>query len=149
MTKEVLVSLKGLQFESVTGSDAIETITRGEYYKKNDSHFLLYQEVVEGSSKPISNIIRFKEKELSLTKKGMINTQMLFEENKKSLTTYATPFGNIMMGIDTKNIMMREEEDQIVMQAEYALEVNYEYLADCSITIDIRPARTEEFPFLS
>ena len=48
MTKEVLVSVKGLQFadvdirESATDEelDLIETICPGEYYFRNDGHFM-------------------------------------------------------------------------------------------------------------
>lgn len=148
MTKEVLVSLQGLQFESVTGSDKIETVVRGEYYKKNNSHFLLYDEVLEGVEGTIKNIIRFGNKELSLTKRGLVNTHIVFEKDSKSLTTYATPFGDILLGIDTHAISLQEEEERILVQAEYILEVSYEYMADCTITIDIRPAKTGEFPFL-
>lgn len=142
------MSLKGLQFESVTGSERIETITRGEYYKKNNSHFVLYEEAVEGGCGSIKNVIRFGQKELNLTKRGMINTHIVFEEDKKSLTTYATPFGDILMGIDTHGVSLQEEENQILIEVKYTLEANYEYIADCTIIIDIRPAQAEEFPFL-
>ena len=36
MNKEVLISIRGLQFEEGTDENKIETITAGDYYKKND-----------------------------------------------------------------------------------------------------------------
>ncbi len=37
MTKEVLLTLQGLQFDQrEENSDKIETVTVGDYYKKND-----------------------------------------------------------------------------------------------------------------
>ena len=62
---------------------------------------------------------------------------MSFEENKKSLTNYATPFGNILIGIDTKKITLTESNDKIQIDVDYALEANYEFLADCKINIEI------------
>lgn len=149
MTKEVLVSIKGLQFEGAMDSEEIETITRGQYYKKNEDHFVIYDELTEGSDVATRNIIKFDESRMNLTKSGLINTHMVFEEHKKSMTNYATSFGDILVGIHTKNIGMQENEEQIMVQVDYSLEINYEYLADCSITMDIRSAEASVFPFSS
>ena len=44
MTKDVLVSLRGLQFDqSETESEKIETIMAGTYYEKNGKHYALLQ----------------------------------------------------------------------------------------------------------
>ena len=56
MNKEVLVYVKGLQFAGDEVSEAntdeeidkIETICPGEYFYKNDTHFVLYEEIAEG-----------------------------------------------------------------------------------------------------
>ena len=83
MTKEVLLSLQGLQFDtSAEDGDKIETITPAEYYKRNGSHYVIFDEAVEGFLENTKNIIKFKENSLELTKKGLINVHMIFEENK-------------------------------------------------------------------
>lgn len=138
MTKDILVAIKGLQFEGGIDSDEIETITKGQYYKRNGSHYVLYDEVAEGFGGETKNIIKFREKKLNLTKRGLVNVQMVFEENKKNMTNYNTPFGDILVGIDTSRVGMEEEEGRIVVNVDYSLEVNYEYVADCKITMDIR-----------
>lgn len=145
MTKDVLIAIKGLHFEGNMDEDKIETITRGEYYKRNDSHYIIYDEVTEGFSEPTKNIFKINNKELNLTKKGLVNVQMTFEEKKKNLTNYATPYGNIIVGIDTKKIGVEEETDRMLVNVDYALEVNYEYLADCQIVMDIRSKEEAEF----
>ncbi|MBP3543159.1 MAG: DUF1934 domain-containing protein, partial [Lachnospiraceae bacterium] len=43
MNKEVLVSISGLQFVE-DNKDAIEMITVGDYYRKNDKHYLVFEE---------------------------------------------------------------------------------------------------------
>ena len=40
---------------------------------------------------------------------------------------------------------MEEEEKRVVLQVDYTLDVNYEYLADCKIHIDIRSLDGERF----
>lgn len=140
MEKEVLLSLKGLQFSmDEEGAQALETITPAEYYTRNGSHYVIYDEVTEGFSEPTKNVIKFKDSLLEVTKKGLVNVHMVFEENKKNITSYATPFGNILIGIDTGDVEIKEDEEGIRVDVEYVLEANYEHLADCRITMDITP----------
>lgn len=145
MTKDVIISIKGLQFESDLDEDKVETITRGQYYKKNKHHYVIYEEILEGFTGNTKNVIRFNDQELNLTKKGIVNVHMLFEENKKNITNYITPYGSIQIGIDAKNIQLQEEEEMIGVTVEYALEVNYEHLADCKIIMDIRSKDAQAF----
>lgn len=139
MTKDVLISLRGLQFDqSEAEADKIETIMRGSYYERNNSHYILYEELMEGFEEPTKNRIKFGEHFLELTRSGLVNVHMLFEENKKNMTSYNTPYGNILIGIDTKKIHIDSNPDRIVVDVDYALDINYEYLADCKISVDIR-----------
>ena len=48
MTKDILLSLKGLQMEYAEDSDAVETITPASYYRKGGSHYIVYDEMTEG-----------------------------------------------------------------------------------------------------
>lgn len=146
MTKDVLLSLRGLQFDtSAEDGDRIETITPAEYFKRNDSHYVVFDEAVEGFRENTKNIIKFKENSLDLTKKGLINVHMIFEENRKNMTNYATPYGNILIGIDARSVKMKEQEEHIEVDVDYALEINYEHFADCKIKMDIRARNGEGF----
>lgn len=144
MTKEVLLAIKGLQFSNVQEDTDIETVTAAEYFKKNNSHYVIYDEACEGFEETTRNIIKFKDNSLDLTKKGLINVHMIFEENKKNMTNYSTPFGDILIGIDARKISMQEEDHKIRVDVDYALEINYEHLADCKISVNIQ-SKGEEF----
>lgn len=137
MTKDVLLAIKGLQFDAAADETNIQTITAAEYYLRNNSHFIIYDEAMEGTEQNTKNIIKLKDNCLELTKKGFVNVHMLFEENRKNLTNYSTPFGSILIGIDTKRVTLLEEEKQILCNVDYALEINYEFLADCKISLEI------------
>lgn len=138
MTKDVLLAIKGLQFDGSEEDTEIETVTSAEYYKKNNSHYVIYEEAFEGFEGTTKNVIKFKNNSLDLTKKGLVNVHMIFEENKKNMTNYSTPYGDILIGIDARKIRMKEEEAKIHVDVEYALEINYEHLADCHISIGIQ-----------
>jgi len=152
LTKDVLVSIQGLQFvgnevaEAATDEeiDKIETICMGEYYYRNDAHFILYEELVEDFGKPVKNIIKLRGKEFVLTKKGPVNMQLLLAEGKKTMTDYATPFGNILVAFDTREVALEEHEDCIQIHIKYGLEANYQFISDCNIIMKVKSSLHSE-----
>ena len=149
-TIEVLLTLLGVQFDQrEEDSDKIEMVTVGDYYKKNDRHYVVYEEVTEGFERATKNRLKFGGQMVELTRHGMVNVHMVFQENKKNLSNYNTPFGQILVGIDTKRITIDEKEDNIVVDVDYALDINYEFLSDCHIKIDIRSKENSGFTLMS
>lgn len=139
MTKDIFLSLKGLQIENSEQAQELETITPADYYLRNGSHYVIYDEVTEGFEENTRNMIKFSDSCVEVSKKGLVNVHMVFEENKKNMTSYMTPYGNILIGIDTGSIFVEEEEKRIHVEVAYTLEANYQYLADCRIEMNIKP----------
>lgn len=145
MTKEVLIKISGLQFAGDAENELVEIITTGDYYKRNGKHYILYDEVMEGFLEPTKNIIKLNEDMLDITKKGVTNVHMMFEKNRKNVTYYYTPYGSLLIGIDAKKVEVQESEHKIDVKVDYALEVNYEHMADCTITMNIASKDGGEF----
>lgn len=147
MTKDILVTISGLQFaaEDDGAGEAVEVITPGDYYKKNDKHYVMYDEVMEGFDGTTKNVIKIAENCLDITKKGVTNVHMIFEKNKKNVTYYYTPFGSLLIGIDAKQVNIAETEENIDVTVNYDLEVNYEFLANCNITMNIKAKNAKDF----
>jgi uncharacterized beta-barrel protein YwiB (DUF1934 family) len=146
VTKDVLISIQGLQFAgSEVGAaandeelDKIETICTGEYYYRNNAHFIMYDELDEESGESVKNMIKLRDKEFTLTKKGLVNIQMVFSQGKKTMAEYFTPYGSLMIALDTKSVDCKEEADSLSIHIGYGLEANYQFIADCNITLDIK-----------
>ena len=81
MTKDVLISVSGMQCGPDVAGEKVEVITKGNYYKKKNKHYLLYDEVTEGTWGVTKNLVKFDDKVFQLTKSGVTNVNMLFEEN--------------------------------------------------------------------
>ncbi len=135
MNKDVMISIKGMHFDVTEAGENLEVIQPGQYYKRGDMHYLIYEEPVEGSDAVNKNMIKFNDSCMSVTKKGMINTTMLFDTKQKNLTNYSTPFGNLIIGLDTHSIKLGRTDDTVSLNVKYSLDVNYEFLADCNINI--------------
>lgn len=138
MTREVELTISGLQWGEDSDQDNIETVTQAEYFKKNDSHYLLYEEIMEGFSQTSKNRIKWKENLLELTRQGLVTTHMIFEENKTHMTDYVTPYGNFLLGINTEKVCMDEQEDCIRVSVEYKIEIGEEPISKNKIEITIR-----------
>ena len=136
MEKDVLVTIKGLQtLENIDNPEEVELVAKGDYYYRNGHHYIFFEEMTEGFPQPT----KITDKSVEVKKKGVTNVQMIFEENKKNLTYYATPFGNLQMGIAATKIAVKEEEQGLDLAIDYALEINAEHAADCQIQINVKP----------
>lgn len=138
MKKDVLITISGIQTGEDNGSDKIEIVTGGSYYKKNNKHYLLYDEIIEGQDEVTKNIARFDEDMFHITKTGFTNVDMSFEENKRNITNYITPFGSLLVGVDASKVSVVENEENIQVDIAYSLDVNYEHFADCTLHMDIQ-----------
>jgi len=147
MTKDVIVGISGLQFTSEENSESLEMISPGEYFYKNGKHYVKYEEVVEGFSETNKNLIKIAPDKVEVTKRGLTNINMIFEENRKNVSLYQTPFGDLMIGIDGESITIKESENRIEVEAKYRLDMNYEHVSDCIIQIKIQSKDAEEFSF--
>lgn len=145
MTKDVLVKVSGLQFAGEEDSDSIEVITSGTYYKKNGKHYVLYDEVMEGTTEVTKNVIKIGTDFMEVTRKGPATAHMMFERDKKTVSYYYTPFGNLLIGIDAKDIRMEESDLDINVKVQYGLEINYEHVADCHITVEVKSKEAKDF----
>lgn len=142
MKKEVLISIAGLHY-GLPGNegedDPIEIITPASYYQKNGKHYIIYDEVVEGALETVKNTIKITGDTLfEISKSGASSTRMVFEKDKINMTSYQTPFGDLLVGIHTKDMQMDIREDEIDVNIFYALDINNEPLSDCQIKVNVR-----------
>lgn len=137
MEKDVIIHVKGLQSAGDgSAQEPIEIVVPGQYYLKNGIHYFRYEERFEDFSQPAANYIKiYPEGSMEVRKTGLINTNMIFEKGKKNLTSYTTPYGTMQMGITTTGVELEIQENLVEMKADYALDVNDEYVADCFIQI--------------
>lgn len=136
MKKNVVITVRGLQRE-VDDNEPVEVISVGTYLRKADTHYLSYEEADE-DGKITKNRIKITPDYIEMTKQGGITTQMLFAIGQKQYTCYATPFGDLTLGVTTKMINLAEEEQQISAELRYDLEVNGAHMSECELDINVK-----------
>ena len=145
MTKDVLISITGIQTEIVKEKDMVphttepmEVVTPASYYLKNNKHYIIYDEPVEGTSAVIKNKIKITDNKIvEIMKSGVSNSHMVFEKNRKNRSLYQTPYGEMTLEVDTYDMDIRASEDVILISLGYQLDVNGDPLSNCHITMRI------------
>ena len=128
MNKDVLIHVRGLQLmETDDEQEPIEIVVPGQYYFRNGSHYLRYEEMLDDSAQTT------------------VNLHMVFEQGKKNKTFYNTPYGTLQMGIAATGLELKESEDDIQMKVDYALDMNEEHVADCYLTVQAQSKDSDEF----
>lgn len=138
MNREVILTISGLHAGAEADNGSVETMAEAEYFCKNGSHYVIYEEKAEGFDESSKSRIKFKENMLELTRQGLLETHMIFEKDKKHITRYQTPYGQMLLGVDTQKVLILETDNSIRVLVEYTLEADGVYLSDSRIEIVIR-----------
>ena len=139
MTKDVLISISGLQLE-VQDDEPIEVVTSANYYYKNNKHYILYDEYIDDSELEVTkNKMIISDDKISLTKSGPASVNMLFEPGKDTVTYYNTPFGSLVIGLSNSKIDAKHEENLIDINIQYDLSINYSHVSNCNICLKVTP----------
>lgn len=141
MTKDVLLSIKGLYTEDNEDAESVETLTPAEFYIKEGVYYLFFEEIMDDTTGITKSRIKYSDKCFELTRKGEVSVHLLFEEGKKTLNTYQLPYGNLVVGLDTKRIQLTETEEEIKISIDYAMEINYQFVSDNTIDIIVKAVK--------
>ena len=94
MKKNVVITVRGLQ-RQVDDDEPVEVISAGTYLRKENIHYLSYEEADE-DGKITKNRIKITADSIEMTKQGGIATQMIFVKGDKivaSVCGYADSLG--------------------------------------------------------
>ena len=148
MNKDVLIHVRGLQLmETDDEQEPIEIVVPGQYYFRNGSHYLRYEEMLDDSAQTTVNYIKMSSEGVEIRKQGQVNVHMVFEQGKKNKTFYNTPYGTLQMGIAATGLELKDSEDDIQMKVDYALDMNDEHVADCYLTVQAQSKDLGDFSF--
>ena len=139
MNKKVCIKIKGLHDmgDGSTDEDGIEVIYVGTCYKRNGKYYVKYEGPREGTDEITENLLKISSNEIEITPKSETGTHMLFTSLQKNRIFYNTPFGPINISVDTYDLNVVEEEDRILAEIRYDLEINQDATLECTVSIDI------------
>ena len=105
MEKDVVISIKGIQKYENTDPDVIELVTAGRLTRVGESYTLSYQESELTGLEGTLTTIQVDGEQVTLMRVGEFTSQMVFQEGRRHLSMYNTPYGAMAIGVNTRHLL--------------------------------------------
>ena len=126
MTENVIISIRGEQIFDGQEPDVTELVTAGTLeHDPVEGYCLAYQETELTGMEGTRTEFRVKDRQITLTRSGGVNSVMVFEEGARHLSMYETPFGALSVGVNTRRMRADLNSAGGEIEIDYALEINH------------------------
>jgi len=136
--KKVFISIKGLPVFATSDEDAFELMTDGEYLQKDGVSTFSYVESTLTGNEGLLTTFDVEKDRVVLRRGDGLSGDMIFKENQKHHFLYDTPFGSVMLGIDTHSITTNMGDDGGNLEIRYDIEVDNVSVSQNLFKINIR-----------
>ena len=136
--KKVMISIKGLPVFASSDDDAFELMRDGEYSQKDGISTFSYIESTLTGQEGMLTTFDVENDRVVLRRGDGMSGDMIFSENQKHHFLYDTPFGSVMLGIDTHSITNEMSDDGGNLEIRYDIEVDNVSVSQNLFKINIR-----------
>ena len=118
--------------------DMISVVTPGEFYEIEDGFKVEYNETKISGMEGTKTTMIIKKDSFDLIREGTTQAKMEFENNKRTVSLYKTPYGVLDVKINTKKLDINIKEDGGTINTMYILEIGDQTALKTNLTIDIK-----------
>ena len=141
MEKEVVISIKGMQKYKGMSPDVIELVTEGRMAREGASYTLSYQESELTGLEGTLTTILVDGEQVTLMRMGEFNSQLVFQEGRRHLSLYNTPYGAMTIGVNTRHLLAELTDQGGDIEVDYAIEVDHALAGRSVFRINVREAK--------
>jgi len=122
--KKVWLSISG-KIKDEEDKETLEFLTEGDLYKENNRSCVTYIESEVSGMEGTTTTVCVDAEKVSVIRLGTTNSIMEFETGKRNLTWYSTPYGDVTMGIFTKDVFINynDEKEPTKVSIDYNIEI--------------------------
>ena len=126
MRDNVIISIKGKQLYAESSPEEMELVTSGVLKRDGlGGYTVSYQESELTGLEGTTTRLHISNGRVTLLREGSINSQMVFEEGRRHLSMYETPYGALSIGINTRRMRSTLGESGGDLEIDYAIEVDH------------------------
>ena len=133
-----MISIKGTPVPTDSEDEAFELVTDGEYTFEGDISSFSYVESDLTGIDGMLTTFNIEPDRVILSRGNGMAGDMIFSEQQKHHFLYDTPFGSILMGIDTHSIKHNMNDDGGSLEIRYDIEVDNISVSKNLFEINIR-----------
>ena len=127
-TKElpVLLTIRSEQHFEDMEPDSIELMTEGTLTATGEGGLLLsYQESELTGLEGTLTTIQVDGGQVTLMRVGEFNSQLVFQEGRRHLSMYNTPYGAMAIGVNTRHLLASLNDQGGDIEVDYTIEVDH------------------------
>ena len=142
MEKEVVISIKGMQQYEGALPDAVELVTAGRLARDGTGYTLSYQESELTGLDGTLTTIQVDGEQVTLMRVGEFNSQLVFQEGRRHLSMYNTPYGAMAIGVHTLHLLADLDGQGGRIEVDYTIEVDHAMAGRNVFRISVKEAET-------
>lgn len=139
MKTAVVLSITGRQSYAEQDPDEIQLVTEGTLEQTDDGWSLCYEESELTGLQGVSTTFLVKEKEVTLSRAGKLNSQMVFREGVPHDSLYRMEFGALMLTVCATRVEANITPKGGVIDLCYHIEVEQNAAGTIEYHLDIEP----------
>ena len=136
----VLLFIRGEQYFDDVDPDATELTTEGTLELTEKGLLLTYQETALTGMEGTTTTFEVSGPQVILRRVGSVNSQMVFQEGRRHMSMYNTPYGAIEIGINTSHLMTDLHDRGGDIEIDYAIEVDHAMAGRNIFQINVKEA---------
>ena len=138
----VIISIRGMQSYEDAEDETIELVTEGRLEEDGSDGFTLsYQESELTGLEGTLTTFQIEKDRITLMRVGEVNSQMVFEEGRRHLSMYNTPYGALSIGISTRRMKADLGRSGGDIEIDYAIEIDHAVAGQNLFQINVRKKR--------
>lgn len=124
MEKEIMLHIVSTQ-KADGEPEEMQTMTMGRFSDEKGMFTLTYRENPEGEGEDSVTSVTLEEGgAVTMVREGPFASRFYIEDKKRHLCHYGTPYGEMMLGIYTKNVSAQWEDGEGKLEFQYTIDVN-------------------------
>lgn len=143
MEKTVVISVKGMQKYENVAPDVVELVTEGKLSRAGSTYTITYEESeVTGMEGTVTTIL-VEGEQVTMMRLGEFSAQMVFQEGRRHLSMYNTPYGTMEIGVNTHHLLAEIDDQGGDIEVDYAIEVDHALAGRNIFKINVKEASSE------
>lgn len=138
MKQEVVLSIQGRQQYPDTEPEIIELVTEGTMEFRSGGWDISYEESELTGLAGVTTTFRVEPGKVTLTRKGALNSQMVFQQNVAHESLYQLPFGALMLTVKATSVFYDIVPDGGVIDLSYNINIENTEAGVIDYHLDIR-----------
>lgn len=138
MKKAVLLTIRGQQTYSEQEPEVVELVTEGTLEPAGDGWKLTYEESDLTGLKGVTTTFHVEPEKITLSRKGPLSSQMVFQEGLFHESLYQLEFGALMITVCANKVQYDISENGGTIDLTYAIEIEQSTAGYIEYHLDIQ-----------